>query len=459
MSDILFHYEKVNPTSWAYLSSLLMLALFFKFTRIWSIRNLDLFLLISMAPGLLLVQYGFENPEATRILKLGFLWLLAVGVLLTTRMLIDPALVRRPLLEPNLNTAGLCFLGGALLFFLMANVVTGKPSAADISPGQTARQLREGNDQPDAAIEDESTTFVTHGPGYWLLYLMPRITTQEVIKGAAAERVETPREEVEQQRNVLDATARVMAILSQVSIITAMLMIGAWHFDSFTAGLAAASMYLLLPYTALFTGDVQHLLPASLLVGAVAFYRRPVAAGILIGLASGTIYYPVFLLPLWCSFYWRRGLKRFVTGVLVAIMALVIVAAAIDGSFEAFKLHFMQMFGLRLPTSTVAQGIWQFWDNWYRLPILGLFIALAFSFVAWPDPKNLGHLISGTAALMIGTQFWHAHGGGVFIAWYLPLLLLTIHRPSLEDRTALARVAESWWQIRRRRADARPASA
>ena len=42
MSDILFHYYRVNPTTWFYLSSLLSIALFFKFNRVWSVRNLDL---------------------------------------------------------------------------------------------------------------------------------------------------------------------------------------------------------------------------------------------------------------------------------------------------------------------------------------------------------------------------------------------------------------------------------
>ncbi|MEY4177892.1 MAG: hypothetical protein RLY70_1466, partial [Planctomycetota bacterium] len=42
MSELLFHYEKVNPTTWAYLSSLMMIGLYFKFSRIWSVRNLDL---------------------------------------------------------------------------------------------------------------------------------------------------------------------------------------------------------------------------------------------------------------------------------------------------------------------------------------------------------------------------------------------------------------------------------
>ncbi len=42
MSDILFHYYRVNPTTWFYLSSLLAIALFFKFSRVLSVRNLDL---------------------------------------------------------------------------------------------------------------------------------------------------------------------------------------------------------------------------------------------------------------------------------------------------------------------------------------------------------------------------------------------------------------------------------
>jgi hypothetical protein len=37
---------------------------------------------------------------------------------------------------------------------------------------------------------------------------------------------------------------------------------------------------------------------------------------------------------------------------------------------------------------------------------------------------------------MLGTQFWHAYGGGLALAWYLPLLILTVFRPNLEDRVA-----------------------
>src|SRR3954465_12629203 len=63
MSEILFHYQKVNPTTWVYLSSLLMLGLFFQFNRFWSVRNLDLVLLILLAPGLLMVNQVPEGAE------------------------------------------------------------------------------------------------------------------------------------------------------------------------------------------------------------------------------------------------------------------------------------------------------------------------------------------------------------------------------------------------------------
>ena len=92
---------------------------------------------------------------------------------------------------------------------------------------------------------------------------------------------------------------------------------------------------------------------------AVVLYRRPLVAGMLIGLASGTIYYPIFLLPLWCSFYWDRGVKRFLTGVLIAIGALVLTLCLTAGSIDGFVEHLTQMFGVRLPQRENLQGIWR----------------------------------------------------------------------------------------------------
>lgn len=451
MSEILFQYVKVNPTSWAYLSSLLTLALFFKFNRVFSFRNLDLFLLILIAPGLMLVQWGLENEWNAKLESLpldmqryGFMWLFGIQSLLMARMLFDSALVRRPLLDPNLNAAGLAFLGSSLLFFLMSNVVTGPTRPADTSPAKPASEV--------GVAEENGDTFETEGPGYWLLYLLPRITTQTVVARADQTPPNTERERERQELQVRVITARVMAILSHVLIVTGLVLVGVRHFDNLNAGLAMASLYLLLPYTALWTGSVEHALPGSLLTWAIVCYRRPLLAGILIGLASGTIYYPIFLLPLWCSYYWDRGVKRFLTGVAISIAALVLTLALTAGSFEGFLQHLTQMFGVRLPRTENLQGIWRegpgFWNYVFRFPLLVTFLLLSFSFVVWPVRKHLGTVIGCTGALMIGSQFWHAHDGGIYVAWYLPLYLMVIFRPNLEERIATMMVPIGWWQAR-----------
>ncbi len=51
--------------------------------------------------------------------------------------------------------------------------------------------------------------------------------------------------------------------------------------------------------------------------------------------------------------------------------------------------------------------------------------------------------------MMVAVQFWHAYGGGTYIAWFMPLMLLTIFRPNLEDRIALTVLGEGWLSKRR----------
>src|SRR5207249_1552206 len=70
----------------------------------------------------------------------------------------------------------------------------------------------------------------------------------------------------------------------------------------------------------------------------------------------------------------------------------------------------------------------------YRIPV---FIAYAFFVLAtafWPAPKNLAHLLALLAAVLIGLQLWYADHGGIYVLWYLPLLLLLLFRPNLSDR-------------------------
>jgi hypothetical protein len=443
MRDVLINYEPVNPTTWAYLASLLMIAVYFKFNRVFSLRNLDLAGLILLAPPLLMIQFGQQHADTSSTEHAGYIWLYSVSGLFLLRLLLDALMVRRPLLEPNLSVGGLTFLGVSLFMFLMGNVVTGTPSAVEVAGSQQAANIVGG-----PAPADELNSFRKHGPGHPWFYLLPHILTQSVL-GDDAKRTAPVTDDKDTKKDEDEAkapatasfgdvvTARVVAILSQFAIVLGLVLVGVRHFDNVKTGIAAATLYLLMPYTAMWTGSGTHALPGAIVVWAIVFYRWPLFAGAMLGLAFGTFYYALFLLPLWGSFYWQRGLRRFLVGLVVMIIVIVSVDALVASDTQVFLAHMRQMFGVALPKTADLSGVWgRYWQEIYRLPIIAAQICLSLSLALWPAHKNLGTLIAYSGAMMLGTQFWHPHSGSVAIAWYLPLLLLTTFRPNLEDRVA-----------------------
>jgi len=439
MSDILFHYHRVNPTTWFYLASLLSIALFFKFNRLLSIRNLDLVGLILLTPGLLAVESGSYRANVADQ-QLGYVWLFAILAVLLVRMLCDSMMVRRPMLEPNLTTGGLVFLGAALLAFLLANVISTRPQRDDVAGAAGATRL----EARDAEVDADQLARL--GPGYPLLFLLPQISTQRIFFAPDGSEEKADAGDAS-RRAVHETTARVMAIVSQLAIVAGMVVVGWRHFENARLGIAAAVLYLLLPYTATMTVRVDHVLPGALMIWAIAAYRRPFVAGVLVGLAMGTIYYPVFLLPLWCSFYWERGVRRFALGVAAALAALIVALWFTSPDMAVLVGQLRQMFGWIFPSEVSLEGFWALpaQDPVFRLPVLAAFVAMMATLAIWPAPKNLGTLLSCTAAVLIGSQFWKAHNGGLFMAWWLPVLLLVVFRPNLENRVAILTISPEWF--------------
>lgn len=421
-----------NATTWFYFSLLLAVALFFKFARLFSIRNWDVLTLFLLVPGLLIVQglrpqalppnqhpaigvAGFVGQEALpneptlaalvqtsapaleaqRWLWYAYLWLLAGSVYFFCRCLIDLALVQRPALTPNLNFGGLAWLAGTLMMCLVI-----------VAFRQAERPL------PSVGPESALIAVVRQ----WLA-LPPWVDS-------------------------------LSAVFCHVSVVLGLIVIGWRAFQDAATGMAAATFYLLLPYTGLNMGQVQHVLPMAIIVWAVAAYRWPMLMGMLLGLVSAATYFPVMVAPIWLSFYRGRGAGRFLFAYLFTVaVCLGGVALALSGQGELDAT-------LR---DTWTQTAWQPWKvpttegfwtgiHWaYRIPVFIAYLAFIIGTFFWPSPKNLAQALALTTAALIGIQFWYADQGGLYVLWYLPLLLLLVFRPNLHDRRAPPIAADSDW--------------
>jgi hypothetical protein len=445
-ASLLFQAELPDSPTWfyfaallLYVSALLTVALFFKFSRLLSVRNWDVLTLFLFMPGLLLlIESQGRSPW-------GYVGLLVAGGYFLARCLLDLTLVRRPSLSPNLGLGGLVWLAGALFLSLLAIPV---------------RETNESSEPAEAPAAPAGDPVSRAGV--------------ELVRSQAPADLPGPGLEVWVERG--------LTILCHLSVVVGLALIGWRHFDDLHAGVAAATLYLLLPYAyllmphaALGVGRWYHAWPMALLVWAFFCYRRPALAGLFLGLASGSVFFPAWTAPAWLSFYWKRGAGRFAlafglsAGLCLAVIGTLL---ALNGGLPPLVSHAWSLPSWQqwkdLPPD--ATSIWQTSDwsvHWaYRIPVFVAFVAFVVATLFWPAPKNLAHLLALSAAVLIGIQFWYTDRGGLYILWYLPLLLLLVFRPNLsaavppvpaDDR--LARLGRSlaravWRRFRR----AEPAS-
>ena len=430
MQSILFDFQRPGGTSWFYLSFILALAVYFRFSRILSLRNLDLIALFLGVPGLLAVNsveksiptfvdgtYSVKNlsAENLRIDRIGYTWLFAFSAYLVCRCFVDLVIPRRPKIDPNLNIQGLTVLAVALLGFLTYEILQRAPDPAGRKSAQLASSVRQGH------IESSRTA---HPATPLIIYPVWAVVTMVAENFDAESRP--------METDVYDGVARSAAILCHVTILVALVLIGWKHFDDLSLGIGMATLYLLLPLTAIQVEKVDHLLPSMFLVWAVLAYRKPWCSGVLFGFACLFVY-PILLVPLWTGFYWKRGAHKFLIALLAtsAMFFLVIwQLSQVQSMLTLWKTSFASQAWdfMHLPESL---GLWTQATQSYRLPIFIVHMAILIATAFWPVGKNLGELIAMSVLMIACLQFWYGDRGGSYIHWYLPLLLLMVFRPNL----------------------------
>lgn len=451
---IFLDFNLPNATTWFFFSLLLAVALFFKFSRFVSIRNLDVVLLFLLVPGLLMVQAARAIPtspanqpeiqiasligqgalvegagmtarvglfaqqcgpqlEAHRWSWLGYLWLLAGSVIFFCRCLFDMTLVQRPAVTANLQIGGLAWLAGTMLICLLAVAYRQADRQANPPPTPTT-------DGPATSLLDAPDQAVFAVAILWRQWPAWAVAT--------------------------------LAFACHIAIVLGLVLVGWRHYQDLPAGMAAATFYLMLPYTGQSVGQLHHVLPMALFIGALVTYRYPTLAGCILGVASAATYFPVLVLPLWLSFYRHNGAGRFL-GAFVLGLALGLVNIGLTLSYCGeldqsihWALESAAWQPWKVPTTEI--GFWTGVPWAYRIPVFLLFVSFVIGTMFWPAPKNLAHLIAMSAAVFIGLQFWCADHGGTYVLWYLPLLLLLVFRPNLQDRVAQPIPADTDWLTR-----------
>lgn len=423
--DFILRGYHVNNETWFYLSFLLIVAVYFKFSRFWSIRNLDLVLMLLVAPGLLLV------PHAS-VAALGYAWLFGVSAVLLLRVLADGLISRRPRFEQNMNAAGMMFLCASTFVFLMTKVMTDPPAPSAVESVRRANQLleREPVGANGAAPAQTGTERDSAGPGTSLV----AVPVTQIAKAVAARETDSPLDHY----NAELLAARITAILAHLAVIVGLILVGKDIYGELSLGIAMATLYMLLPMTAFDVGRLNHVLPAALIVWAIWAYRRPFLSGIVLGLACGMMFFPIFLLPLWASFYGRRGGLRFVSAVVVTTAAIISSLLLTSDSQRSF---YQQLFGytqwdlLQFRAGDSLPGFWMGREA-YRIPVFATYVVMVLGLTIWPRRKSLAQVIPHSTAIVLGTQFWYPQPGGVYVLWYLPLLLLAVFRPTMVNHFA-----------------------
>ncbi len=465
--SIFLDFNLPNATTWFYFAILLSVSLFFKFGRVLSVRNWDVITIFLLVPGLMVIQgarpvspSGVVNarhpalqvarlvgqssngilPTGPAVLGsvaemaetrdpalmwmrwqwLGYLWLMVGSAYLFCRCLYDLVLVQRPALAPNLSFGGLAFLAIALLSCLIAvafRPIEGEPY------GAPPRENGAGANKPVGPETAALAVARVIKPPSWLAWL----------------------------------AARGSAVTCHLAVVLGLVLIGRRHFLDPTAGMAAATFYLMLPYTGMFVSQVHHVLPVAMVVWALVVFPWPWLSGCLLGLAAGTAYFPALLLPIWTGFYWRRGAGRFLLAfLLTAGLTLTLAAVGTEMWMERDVSDV-----LRDVRRDAAWQPWKipdtegFWTGigWaYRIPVFVGYVVFVSATAVWPWPKNLAHLLALSAAAIIGIQFWYADQGGVYVLWYLPLLVLLVFRPNLAERRPPEINPDTDWLTRMRRA-------
>ena len=438
---------------WIALAVVLVVA--FDYARPGNARNFELLLLLSLGFLLFNVMRFFDllaDPVYFRVMDLVFTGIVAVSLALLVLAIWRVSRPHEALWEPNLSVRPLMALA---VLLLTMNVVTGlatPPDDAGFYTNLGAQRLRERGKFPygDPLLTNSA------GAGYGPLLYLAHLPFQVMLDPSPVNTTQPTRADLEGGAHYLLPPP----LASKLTVIT-------FHLIGFAAlvtiGLQLANPTVAWALAALYCGSayvmgvggpretiggmtfISHIAPPAVSMVAFACIARPMAAGVLLVMASATVFFPALFFPAWLGYYWHRRADalRFAGGCALAAVLLGVPVVLLSQPIEGHSLIgtvVRESVGHHQGTDTYGLSTFGFWGqrggvrDWLREPLVSgqfttspMFLitigfAAAMFFVA--RRTTAWQLALITAAIGIIAQWSKIHGTGVYVNWYYPFLLI-----------------------------------
>lgn len=459
-----FLFVTVDSPTWLLYVTLLLTAVFFRFSRLLSVRNLDLVLVLLLSTALVLeastrpddtaaetnedvASQQLETDQdssaaaasavvqapltlAQSVHYWSSITVLALSLILIVRLIFDESMTRRPRLEQNLNQSGLTFLFVSAFSILMTGVFLKEPPPENVETVEAGVALLEGQES-SVELDDDNETPTTPPTPTETILAAGATKVAELSGRVDASEIQSDSQPTPNQQFI----ARLLVVFAQTCVVWGLMYIGRKHYSSNQLGISMSCLYLLLPCTAYNVSELSHVLPAACLTWAVAMYRKPAFAGVLLGFACGTLFFAVFLLPVWAVFYSRKSRLRFVVS-LAAVAAVVLVALALTSentdSFVSKLVMAANWTVYRLFDAATPLPDQPIGKVFLRITLAAFFFVMLVAMTVIPRKRNLENLLANSTALIVAAQLWYPEDVGTYVLWYLPLLLLVMFRPRLD---------------------------
>ena len=203
-------------------------------------------------------------------------------------------------------------------------------------------------------------------------------------------------------------------------------------------------VYAISPYLLGMVGELgleraSHIAAAPFILLALLFLTRPVLAGLLLGIATGMLYYPLFLAPLWFGYLRRRDgirnglmfLAAFAAVGIVCVIMLMVMVKPVEESQSPLGAFLDDTIMQQQFKAGYGNSPLSFWGQYpefatWGKPTAGILYCLFCVVIAFlPRHVDARQLIPLTAAVLVSTQLVLSFGGGNYIGFYLAPLILT----------------------------------